>query len=235
METTYSEFYKSWLTSTLSKDYLNKKLASEFACFTRDAYGTRYTTALSIGETIIARMSEDGLHYHTPPHVLNIFQFAKDNNIELENWEKTAIYFHDAVYLPLGTPGMSENCSAQFFQTLMKPFILKSDGQIDYNELLKISTAITVTSLHCDATVKPEWHKILDLDLFGFALPPEENEYFNSLVKKEYVEFGIKSEDYDIKRKEFLNKLISKGFLYRTELFRDKFETVAMENIKKAL
>lgn len=230
----YIKNYTDWFDNKNSS-FACTQFIDEFRKLTKNHF--RFETSFAIAKTIISRMSEEGLFYHTPPHIVNLLQSAKELNLELESWEIMSIFFHDSVYIPRSPAGMSENCSAVFFQALMKPYINKPDGTTDYNELLKISTSITMTASHLETLEKtdPMWFRVLDLDLLGFALPAKQNDYVNNLVKKEFLAFGVTEEDYDKGRKVFLEKLISKGYIFRTEFFRDKFEAIAMENIKNGI
>lgn len=231
----YVENYVQWKTGNGIDVEL--WLHDNFVAFAKKHHNLRSSTAAAITSALVERMSERGLHYHTPPHIVNILQSAKFLGIELEPWETMSIFFHDAIYVPGSPFGMNESCSAQFYQALMKPYVNKPDKSTDYNELLKVSTSITMTAQHCEALEggNPMWHRVLDLDLLGFALPAGASDYVNNLVKMEFLDFGVKEEDYDKGRKVFLEKLISKGYIFRTEFFKNKFEDIAMENIKNGI
>ena len=58
-------------------------------------------TAELIAENVCEFMSNSKLTYHNIMHILTIFKFAQENNIELNIEQKFAIWFHDIIVNPL--------------------------------------------------------------------------------------------------------------------------------------
>jgi len=175
-----------------------------------------------IANSVCGQMTNPSLHYHTACHVLGIFQFAQEHNITLSNEEAFAIWFHDAIYFTSSKPRDNERASAMFFQSMTYPKFTTA-------ETMKIVNLIEATALHCEDKVATRYHLLLDLDLFNFSMPPEICKLSTDLVAKEYAD--IPPEDYAKGRKAFMQKLLSKGYVYRTEYFK-QFEKQARENIE---
>lgn len=187
----------------------------------------------SIYNTVFASMTSDKVYYHTPVHVLSMLSFAEINKIELENWEKLAIFFHDVVYRP-GSKNNEIN-SIQIMLALL-------DGT-DISESLKMQSAnaIQATAMHLEEEWEPQFNKLMDLDMSGFC---SDSEYFmtqNKCIKKEFCSEnlsnykGVSLNEYTKGRLAFLTKLKNKKSIYRTELFLNNFEQKAQENLINSL
>lgn len=183
----------------------------------------------SICNTVFASMTSDKSYYHTPVHILSIISFCEKNQIELKNWEKLAILFHDAIYRPESI--QNEIQSIQFM------FSILNDTGIDENLKTLAGMAIQSTSLHLEEHVDPDHNLLMDLDLSGFSNDKIYFDIQNLCIKKEFCQEslgrygGVKEKQYNEKRIKFLTALKNKKSLYRTELFLNKFEQKAQENL----
>ena len=182
-----------------------------------------FYTGHAIARALWERMIDRRLHYHTPIHILSIFQFAEKEGITLEPWEELAIWFHDSVYIPQ-LPGTSEELSAMFMRAMVAPAFSET-------ELAEVQFAIETTANHLHPYTNPLYNKILDLDMISFSWLDQVNT-INSCIRKEFD--YVNEETYNKGRKAFLTKLISKGFIYRSNEFK-KYESLAVENINKQL
>lgn len=184
------------------------------------------STACVIANCLAERMSDHKLYYHTPVHILSIFDFAKRNNIELEDYEKIAIWFHDAIYDTYKPFGQNELLSADFMKALLTPYL--SVELID-----DVHRVICETANHLDQDTYPPANKVLDLDIFTFCTTPKNLDFITECIFKEFQ--PIERTLFNQNRKKFLQSLIKKGYIYRTDLFREKFESLAMDNITKEI
>lgn len=167
------------------------------------------------------RMSYLNLSYHNPKHILSIFDFADLHQIALTKNEKLIIWFHDVIYRPDRTD--NEQRSAEFAVALLAPFV-------GYEDLKYIFEGISFTGRHLQPGPTP-FNLILDLDIHNMT---NRNVFLmqSDLVVKEYADyFEIDLNEVKIKRKEFLSSLLNKGCIYRTEYFKNRFETIAVNNI----
>ncbi len=166
--------------------------------------------------------------YHSPLHVLSILSFAQINSISLEDWELLTIYYHDAIYRP--NSKKNETNSIQFMNSLL------SDTGVKKDILTQASFGIQATAMHLDTHVASDCEKLLDLDLHGFSFPYEKYIINSENIHDEYVNSdpafnGITEQEFVSGRIKFLEALLNKGFIFRTETFKTNWESTAKINI----
>lgn len=184
-------------------------------------------------QSLIWSMLSNKNSYHNPTHILHILSFAKNNNIELEDWEVLAIYFHDAIYRPFGK--QNEANSIQFMLSLL------NETGVDKNVLTKAAFGIQSTAMHLETFVEKDFEKLLDLDVCMFAASRDifldlcygiELEYYR---KDEHLFTGITEKQFLTGRLDFLKKLKYKKSIFRTKDFLEKHEKTAQDNISYAI
>lgn len=219
----YTEFFDIRTLEIFQMTQVYMDFTQRFQKFLMRFIGTDMSEerAGTIGRTLVASMSDSNLHYHTPVHILSMFQFAEKNELEISAVNELAIWFHDAVYIPgsIGCNEVNERCSGHFMKALMDPFLNESISQ-------KACSAICATANHLDVEVSPEHILLLDLDLCGFAL---NQEAINNCIRRENPE--LEDDQFNERRRTFLQALLSRGFVYRSVVFQDRFEKLALENI----
>lgn len=184
--------------------------------------------ARAIANCLFQRMSDRSLHYHTPVHVLALLDFSQKHNIHLDISEQLAIWFHDAIYVVTSDPGDNEADSADFMMAMLNTF---KEGRSKVSEANRI---IRDTSKHLHPNPLSSISRlVMDLDLSSFAGEYDLFKLAGDLVRKEYPD--ISDQQFMEGRKKFLVKLRDKGFIFRTERFKEDFETRAFENIEKFL
>ena len=176
----------------------------------------------TIARTVVGSMSDPSLHYHTPVHVLSMFQFAEQNGLEIGCANELAVWFHDSIYVP-GKEGQNEPCSGHFMKALLDPFLDEAISQ-------KVDGIIQATAKHLEE-VSVDHMLIMDLDLCAFAF--ENQDVVQQCVRDEYPD--LNDTEYAERRKAFLEALIAKGHVFRSAVFRDRFDDIAMKNIKALL
>ena len=189
-------------------------------------YDILQPTATAIAYAVFERMADQRLHYHTPVHVLSMFQFAEREfpDQAFAPWEELAIWFHDSVYIPQ-LPGTNEELSAQFMHAMVGPAFTNS-------ELSAAQFAIETTAQHLDSVTNPLYDTIMDLDLVALSWT-DSIAIRGNCIRKEFD--YIDDETYNKNRKAFLNRLLSKGFIFRSPEFKDRYEAITIENIKRDL
>ena len=178
----------------------------------------------TIGRSIFARMSNENLTYHNYEHVLNLIIKSIDYDIELTLTEQLAIWFHDVVYVPLAKFELNEINSALFMRASMQ-------GLIDHKILADAERIIWDTSKHL-TDFTPFSENVLDLDMAHFADKREKYNISTKNLIKEFENAGVNRVDFNIGRKTFLQKLLSKKNIYRSKYFIDNCEDKARENIR---
>ncbi len=189
-------------------------------------------SALAIANALYARMSDENLFYHTPVHVLCMFQFAQEYSINLSKAQQLAIWFHDSIYVP-NAPYENEENSSLFLHSMLSSFLKTQE----LKEILKEAEAIVnATAYHLEslyASNIPGAELVLDLDLCSFSFDYPIYDYVGTLIRKECP--TISDLEFEKGRRNFLNKLKEKGFIFRTKYFLENFESKALENLSKTL
>ena len=183
-----------------------------------------WSTAGAIAGSLFARMADQRLHYHTPVHVLWMFQFAQEQfpDQAFAPWEELAIWFHDAVYIP--NLNVSEELSAQYMLSMVSPAFTNS-------ELSAAQFAIETTAQHLDPVTNELYNTVMDLDLIAMSWNSFEAQ--SAAIRKEFD--YVDDATYQTRRKAFLNRMLAKGFVYRSPLFKERYEDLAWANIKQAM
>lgn len=207
-----------------------------FAEFLKNEFDVPENTIKSIAWSVYCRMGAFCLRYHTPAHILSIFQFHEKllnegagSDYELDSTEQLAIWFHDSVYVPLAGEAENEYNSALFMNAMMQPFVE------DKNILARAAEIIGATAYHLSTeTVDPRIDFILDLDLCSFAFDYPNFEKASNLVTLEY-QAKYTPDEIKSGRKHFLETMLERGFVYRSPIMLEKYEEKAKENLKKMI
>lgn len=214
----------------------NIRFQENFEFFLKDQLKVPAYIYETVPFMVFTRMDHKTLGYHNPSHVLRMFDFAKDHKIELSDTEQLAIWFHDVVYIPLAEYRINELRSLWFMQSMLEGIvdqeILENAGQIilDTADHLKDDFS---SSFKRRSNFPPEMsNKVLDLDLAHFSYSRDKYNNSSKDLENEFIMAGTTKEKFDIGRKSFLQKLLSKKTIYRTDFFLDNFEDKARENIR---
>jgi len=191
-----------------------------------ESFDVPLSTAEAIAFSLLFRMGDSSLHYHTPVHILGIHQFYQnaDNPPPLSNTQHLALWFHDAIYLPNAPFGFNETQSADFAAALLTPW-LKSESA------LEVRRFIMATAFHDSAMPYPSTdEQILDLDIWSFSADYDTFLCMGELVRQEFAH--ISDKDFKKGRAVFIKKMADKPTIYRTPYFRENFEAKARDNIR---
>lgn len=183
--------------------------------------------AAAIGKSLLGRMSDSRLRYHTPLHVLAVLSWADRHRIALAPWQELALWFHDAVYKPQSIPGDNESLSAMLARAMLTGFIGR-------DHVARVTAGVRATGLHLKRRVPPDCELIVDLDLCSFAWD-RRNFLASSLALADELMPIVGPKRYRIGRRKFLEALTAKGFVYRSPVFVERFEPIAQANIADLL
>jgi predicted metal-dependent HD superfamily phosphohydrolase len=191
----------------------------------------------SVAETLFMSMSSMKTYYHTPVHIMSIFNVAKENNIELDPVQELAIFFHDAIYRP-GSKD-NERLSCEFMKSLI------SDTGISSYDIENAVRYISWTAFHLKDdfynAMSDKAKTLLDLDMAGFSANPSVYKKQNEMIELEFYNpeclmfSDITEEQFLNGRLGFLNKLKTRKSIYRSEYFLDKFESRAQTNLSNSI
>lgn len=176
-------------------------------------------------------MSHEMLHFHTPIHILSILDFyeelpsSKEKPI-LSNEEFLAILYHDSFYDPKSEHNENELYSSMIFENCYRDYI-------DNDMIGNVKELILETANHGQDKVNKKAHLLLDFDIHYFAADFDIFNVCNECVRKEYSHFS--DVDWKNGRVSFLNSMLNKKSIYRTEYFKEYYEKKARSNIEKLI
>jgi predicted metal-dependent HD superfamily phosphohydrolase len=147
---------------------------------------------------------------------------------------KYAIWFHDAIYSPYKMIGTSNELeSADLFRSCLKDNLIQEKFFYENFEE-RVIEAILETEYHVDGEGDNKYRTtdiMMDIDMAGFAKPYALAYGDSDLIFKEYAFLGYSKTDMMKARIDFLQKLLIKEYIYRTEYFRETHEAKARQNI----
>jgi len=179
-------------------------------------------------------------HYHDLNHInFSLHKLGEcSTKFSLERAELTvlkyAIWFHDAIYSPYKMAGTSNELeSADLFSSCLKDNIIHDKFFYkDFEE--RVVEAILETEYHAGNPTTDLYRTtdiMMDIDMAGFAKPYALAYGDSDLIFKEYAFLGYSKTDMMKARIDFLQKLLFKEYIYRTEYFRETHEAKARQNI----
>ena len=194
--------------------------------FLRYQLNMKEDIASVVAKTLLNRMLSNELHYHTPIHILSIFLFAQYHVIDLEPWERLAIWFHDAIYDSAAKSGMNEAQSSAFMRAVLP------DGHDVTNPMINhAAKAIFSTGDHQIADVDKKFHLIMDLDMCNFAWEASGYMACSESILKEFVPKVMTKRAFFNARRRYVDNMLKKGSFYRTNFFKERFESNVKSNL----
>jgi predicted metal-dependent HD superfamily phosphohydrolase len=157
--------------------------------------------------------------YHSLQHLdecLSVFDEAK-GLMQQPDLIEMALWFHDAVYDPKS--GDNEALSAEMALEAL-------GGTSTAHEVARL---ILLTKSHQPGE-GPDDAWIIDIDLAIFAQSPERVMEYEQQIREEYA--WVPEELYREKRAEVLRSFLVREPIYRTPWARERFETLAKENLR---
>ncbi len=207
--------------ATVYADFLRN-----FIDFTHSWYNIPKCSALAVGKSLFAKMSDSSLHFHTPVRILAIFSWAKNYEIRLTPTEILAIWFHNSIHRIGAKHGCNEYSSAQFATALMSQWVRDT-------VMLMVQAGIEDTR-RCfdDAPLKNA--KIIDMTLIPFAWSIKSRKEVNKALTKELSRLYCIDKINEM-RKCVLEKLLDRSPFFHTPKFSQKFHWTAINNIRNEL
>lgn len=174
--------------------------------------------------TILTAYSEFHRSYHTLGHLVDCLSHA-------ETLEKAknpsdillAIFFHDIVYNP--RRGDNEEKSAEQFLAGAQILGVSQEQQ------QRVAKLILATKTH--QAYDSDSKILLDIDLSILGAEPAEFDLYDEQIRDEY--HWVPIDEYKKARAKVLRSFLERKQIYRTRLFRDRFELKARQNIRRIL
>lgn len=176
--------------------------------------------ATRIFDDLVRRYSTEKRHYHSLSHIEMMLSLAEQNQTAIKQWEATffAVWFHDAIQGMLinGEQESAELCQQSLAQLNVPNYIS--------NTAFKMICA----TKHHTATCEADLGIFLDLDLAILGSPwPDYQKYAN----KTRLEYAIPSWLFKRGRVDFLRKKLATTTIFNSQVFQQKYEKRARENI----
>jgi predicted metal-dependent HD superfamily phosphohydrolase/phosphopantetheine adenylyltransferase len=161
--------------------------------------------------------------YHNLNHVYSFVNLFEKYNKFINNYKNEfliSIYFHDIIYIPSRNDNEEESINMfNKFYNEVKPNNINKEKVIEF---------IVETKNH---SLSKDYDFELDLFLdMDMQIVADENwEDYENKIRKEYC--FVDETEYKNKRKQFLQGLVNKNRIFRTQIFYDTYEQIAKNNI----
>ena len=175
---------------------------------------------------IIARYSEPHRKYHTTRHLEECFEkFAEVRTLAQRPAEtEIAVWFHDAIYDPRSN--QNEPKSAELAQAKVLAFGGPAESAARISQLI-LATRHDVVPEGNDAKL------LVDVDLSILGATPERFEEYEQQVRQEYS--WVPDQIFTKERKRILQQLLARASIFNTQLFIDRYEQQARENLTRSI
>jgi predicted metal-dependent HD superfamily phosphohydrolase/GNAT superfamily N-acetyltransferase len=184
--------------------------------------------ALNAWQAITERYLEPQRHYHTLRHVQELLEQMQLVEAELEQPYAVIlmIFFHDVVYDPQAKD--NEDKSAELFEQ----FCGRCNGCIPDKVVQLVRDGILFTKHHMQC---PTWaHKdikaFLDMDIAILGSNKERYVEYMRQIRQEYRH--VPHDVYGKARAAVLQQFVAVNRLFKTDFFRDRYESVARANLQ---
>ncbi|WP_291724649.1 hypothetical protein [Bernardetia sp.] len=182
-------------------------------------------TGIEIFTLLGIQYKETTRHYHNWEHIKSMLRGLDDYSEEINDRlsVELAIWFHDAIYVPLRKD--NESRSAKFFQGQLSK-------HLPSERVRKVMKYIEATKNHAKTT-DADLRVLLDLDLAILGQSKKVYQRYSSQVREE---FGyVPNFLYKRGRKLVLKSFLEKETIYQTNYFKEHLEEQARENIREEL
>ncbi|WP_241331390.1 HD domain-containing protein [Chryseobacterium arthrosphaerae] len=175
---------------------------------------------------IETKYTEKGRYYHNLLHLDNMFQEleAVKDRISRFTLLSFAVFYHDIIYD--ATSKSNEEKSAVTAEKRL------AELGLSYEEIMIVSDQILATKSH-QKSENMDINYLLDADLSVLGKDRETYLVYTQMIRKEYSIYP----DFLYKpgRKKVLRHFLELENIFKTEYFRDQYETQAKENIETEL
>ncbi|MHC4996759.1 MAG: HD domain-containing protein [Planctomycetota bacterium] len=183
--------------------------------------------AYAIADDLWNRMAEDGRHYHSPIHILAMFDHARHAGLPVDDTLAVAIWFHDAIiHTESELAHRNEDDTADWVVQTLIP------AGLDADLVNAAADAIRSTAHHLSNDVPEEHLPLMDLDLAGLASDPLSFARQSEGVRREAPH--VSDDDYNQGKVQFFLSLLDRPTIFRTSHFAP-FEEVARQQVRREI
>lgn len=173
-----------------------------------------------------ARYSERYRAYHNLAHVMDcLAEFESARSLAHDpSAVEMAIWYHDAVYDPRAKDNeeQSAGLAAKVGSEIGLPSSLNQ----------RVNNLILATKKH-DASLDRDAAVMVDVDLSILGREPQRFDEYENQIRQEYG--WVSDEAFAAGRTAVLESFLARPVVYSTELFRNKYEQQARENLKRSI
>lgn len=175
---------------------------------------------------LAAAYAEPTRAYHTAQHIEDCLALLDDSRALAERPDEieAAIWFHDAVYVPLRSD--NEERSAELARTSLLR------AEVDADVANRIRTLILETR-HETSPGEPDAALLCDIDLSILGRPPDRFDRFEHQIRREYA--LVPESMYRRRRSEILQAFLDRPSIFQTVWYRERFEKPARANLARVL
>lgn len=170
-------------------------------------------------------------HYHGASHIEAMLRLFEANRARFADPSaaEAAIWFHDAVYD--SRRGDNEAKSAELAAE-------KLAGHADDGQVARIVALILATATHeppegADEATRQDAALFLDLDLSVLGAAGDAFDAYEAGVRREYG--WVDEANWRAGRAAVLKKFLDRPAIFQTEIFRQRYEKTARDNIARSL
>lgn len=177
-------------------------------------------------QELITRYSELHRSYHNLEHIEHCLrEFLEVQHLaQFSNAIKFALFLHDSFYDPKSD--INEETSAQWSSR-----IIKNAGLHD-SFAKRIANYILATK-HNKPASDFDSQLVCDIDLSPLGKPEKLFDIDGDHIRQEYS--WVPKNEYIVGRSKFLNSLLARPSIYQTAYFREKYEAMARDNLRRAI
>lgn len=186
------------------------------------AYSPNQALANDLWLEIFTKYSEPKRHYHNIAHLENMIADLASVQHLISDWPTTlfAVYYHDIVYK--ATSSTNEEDSAKIAQQRLSEFGYPTE------KIQKCTNMILATKSHERAT-DSDTNFLIDADMAVLGKNPDIYQEYRGNVRKEYSIYP--DFVYNSGRAKVLQHFLKSESIFKTDFFRDMYETQARANI----
>ena len=170
-------------------------------------------------------------HYHGLAHIEAMLALAAEYRHLLHDPEavEAAIWFHDAIYDSRAND--NEAKSAELAEKRLA-------GRVGPHRLARVAAMISATATHQlppfrDENALDDAALLLDMDLATLGAEPAVFDAYEKAVRREYG--WVEKPMWRAGRSAVLQNFIARPHIFNTQIFRDRFEARARENLDRSL
>ncbi|XP_053394470.1 uncharacterized protein LOC123523487 [Mercenaria mercenaria] len=199
------------------------------------AFGVKQDIIDKYWSEIESKYTEKQRYYHTLNHLTHMFTLFDDVKDELSRPELVAmaIFFHDIEYEP--TEKDNEEKSAVLFKEFSTNFEAQDaepqkDSALVFDWIIETKKHETEVHRTPEIFGRDDLHFFLDMDMAILGVSDSDYKKYADEIRQEYIH--IPDQLFKQGRAKVLRSFLKVPNIYATEIFRNKFEKQARENIE---